>query len=85
MKLASSEARKSAAEAASSGVPSSEAGPGGAVVHRARYPELWRRNLAQADENFCWPGGESYPLSGRRPCGRYRHSSEPMQANGFWR
>lgn len=25
-----------------------------------RLPELWRRNLAQDDADFCWPGGESY-------------------------
>jgi len=27
---------------------------------QARHPALWRRNLAQVDENFTWPGGESY-------------------------
>jgi broad specificity phosphatase PhoE len=27
---------------------------------RARYPDLWSRNLAQVDEHFRWPGGESY-------------------------
>ena len=25
-----------------------------------RLPELWRRNLAQVDDDFRWPGGESY-------------------------
>lgn len=25
-----------------------------------RYPELWARNLAQVDDDFRWPGGESY-------------------------
>lgn len=25
-----------------------------------RHPDLWRRNLAQDDPDFCWPGGESY-------------------------
>lgn len=25
-----------------------------------RYPEYWRRNEAQDDEMFCWPGGETY-------------------------
>lgn len=25
-----------------------------------RFPELWQRNLAQDDPDFCWPGGESY-------------------------
>jgi broad specificity phosphatase PhoE len=25
-----------------------------------RYPEYWRRNEAQEDEMFCWPGGETY-------------------------
>ena len=24
------------------------------------HPELWARNLAQSDENFGWPGGETY-------------------------
>jgi alpha-ribazole phosphatase/probable phosphoglycerate mutase len=27
---------------------------------RLEYPILWRRNEAQADERFRWPGGESY-------------------------
>ncbi len=27
---------------------------------QARHPDLWRRNLAQDDENFSWIGGESY-------------------------
>ncbi len=27
---------------------------------QSRHPELWQANLAQADEMFCWPGGESY-------------------------
>src|SRR5574338_1559107 len=25
-----------------------------------QYPELWAANLAQRDEDFAWPGGESY-------------------------
>ena len=25
-----------------------------------RHPDLWRRNLAQDDPGFAWPGGESY-------------------------
>ncbi|HYC89092.1 MAG TPA: histidine phosphatase family protein [Thermoanaerobaculia bacterium] len=25
-----------------------------------RHPDLWRRNLAQDDPDFGWPGGESY-------------------------
>lgn len=25
-----------------------------------RFPELWQRNLAQSDEDFQWPGGETY-------------------------
>lgn len=25
-----------------------------------QYPELWARNEAQADDDFAWPGGESY-------------------------
>jgi broad specificity phosphatase PhoE len=24
------------------------------------YPEVWKRNLEQADDDFAWPGGESY-------------------------
>lgn len=31
-----------------------------------RYPELWRRNLAQDDPGFGWPGGESYDRFRRR-------------------
>jgi alpha-ribazole phosphatase/probable phosphoglycerate mutase len=27
---------------------------------RRRFPELWARNLRQRDEDFRWPGGESY-------------------------
>jgi broad specificity phosphatase PhoE len=27
---------------------------------QARYPELWQRNLQQEDDDFRWPGGESY-------------------------
>jgi broad specificity phosphatase PhoE len=27
---------------------------------RARFPTLWHRNLAQTDDRFAWPGGESY-------------------------
>jgi broad specificity phosphatase PhoE len=27
---------------------------------RAQFPELWRRNLEQRDDQFRWPGGESY-------------------------
>ena len=27
---------------------------------RLRYPELWEANLRQTDEDFRWPGGESY-------------------------
>jgi broad specificity phosphatase PhoE len=33
---------------------------------RQNYPEYWRRNEAQADENFCWPGGETYRRFRRR-------------------
>jgi probable phosphoglycerate mutase len=25
-----------------------------------QYPDLWARNLAQKDDEFAWPGGESY-------------------------
>jgi broad specificity phosphatase PhoE len=31
-----------------------------------QYPEHWRRNEAQLDESFCWPGGESYRRFRRR-------------------
>jgi broad specificity phosphatase PhoE len=27
---------------------------------RRQYPDVWRRNQAQTDENFAWPQGESY-------------------------
>jgi broad specificity phosphatase PhoE len=27
---------------------------------RLSYPDLWQRNLAQTDETFGWPGGETY-------------------------
>jgi broad specificity phosphatase PhoE len=27
---------------------------------RRRFPTLWQRNMRQRDEDFCWPGGESY-------------------------
>jgi broad specificity phosphatase PhoE len=27
---------------------------------QSQYPELWQRHLAQTDEHFRWPGGESY-------------------------
>ena len=27
---------------------------------RRHYPEAWRQNEAQTDENFAWPNGESY-------------------------
>ncbi len=27
---------------------------------RERYPDLWQRNLAQQDNNFGWPDGETY-------------------------
>lgn len=30
-----------------------------AAVKR-NFPDVWARNEAQDDENFCWPGGESY-------------------------
>lgn len=33
---------------------------------RQRYPELWRRNEAQTDDDFAWPGGESYRRFRRR-------------------
>lgn len=31
-----------------------------------RLPDLWRRNLAQDDPGFSWPGGESYEAFRRR-------------------
>jgi broad specificity phosphatase PhoE len=31
-----------------------------------RYPELWERNLAQNDDGFHWPGGETYQAFRRR-------------------
>jgi broad specificity phosphatase PhoE len=33
---------------------------------RAKFPELWARNEAQNDENFFWPGGETYRAFRRR-------------------
>jgi broad specificity phosphatase PhoE len=27
---------------------------------QTRYPDLWARNSAQADDDFAWPAGESY-------------------------
>jgi broad specificity phosphatase PhoE len=30
------------------------------VEVRTRFPTLWRRNLAQTDDTFAWPSGESY-------------------------
>ncbi len=27
-----------------------------------RYPDLWARNRAQTDDDFAWPGGESYQM-----------------------
>jgi broad specificity phosphatase PhoE len=30
------------------------------------YPELWRENEAQQNENFSWPGGETYRAFRRR-------------------
>jgi alpha-ribazole phosphatase/probable phosphoglycerate mutase len=33
---------------------------------QARFPTLWQRNLAQAEEDFQWPGGESYRRLRRR-------------------
>ena len=31
-----------------------------------RYPEVWVQNAAQTDEDFCWPGGETYRRFRRR-------------------
>ncbi|HWR49791.1 MAG TPA: histidine phosphatase family protein [Bryobacteraceae bacterium] len=33
---------------------------------QARYPETWRRNLARSDDDFAWPGGETYGTFRRR-------------------
>ena len=33
---------------------------------RRRYPNAWRQNEAQTDENFTWPNGESYRRFRRR-------------------
>ena len=33
---------------------------------RTNYPDLWDANLAQADDDFCWPGGETYRSFRRR-------------------
>jgi broad specificity phosphatase PhoE len=30
------------------------------------YPELWSRNLSQIDDEFRWPGGETYAAFRRR-------------------
>ena len=27
---------------------------------KLRYPNLWLQHLAQTDDEFCWPGGETY-------------------------
>jgi broad specificity phosphatase PhoE len=35
-------------------------------VVQTRHAALWRRNLAQDDDNFRWPGGESYAGFRRR-------------------
>jgi broad specificity phosphatase PhoE len=33
---------------------------------QTQFPDLWRRNLEQADEAFRWPGGETYSEFRRR-------------------
>jgi 2,3-bisphosphoglycerate-dependent phosphoglycerate mutase len=33
---------------------------------RREHPDLWEQNEVQADEHFCWPGGESYSRFRRR-------------------
>jgi broad specificity phosphatase PhoE len=33
---------------------------------QAEYADLWARNLLQEDDDFCWPGGESYAALRRR-------------------
>ncbi|HEX9982484.1 MAG TPA: histidine phosphatase family protein [Thermoanaerobaculia bacterium] len=37
-----------------------------------RYPDSWRRNLAQDDPDFGWPGGESYRRFRERVLGGLR-------------
>jgi broad specificity phosphatase PhoE len=29
-------------------------------ILQQQYPEMWARNAAQVDDDFAWPGGESY-------------------------
>ncbi len=33
---------------------------------QSRYPDLWQRNLALNDDDFAWPGGETYRQFRRR-------------------
>jgi broad specificity phosphatase PhoE len=33
---------------------------------RQRYPDIWEKNESQRDENFGWPGGETYRRFRRR-------------------
>jgi broad specificity phosphatase PhoE len=39
---------------------------------RSNYPGLWARNLAQTDEDFRWPGGETYRAFRARCLGALR-------------
>jgi broad specificity phosphatase PhoE len=40
---------------------------------QTRHPELWSRNLAQSDESFGWPGGETYGEFRSRVLDSMRH------------
>ena len=41
-----------------------------------RYPQLWRRNLAQESDAFRWPGGESYREFRARVLRAVRHIAQ---------
>jgi broad specificity phosphatase PhoE len=40
------------------------------VEVQRRFPALWQRNLSRSDEDFRWPGGESYRELRQRVLGR---------------
>lgn len=44
-----------------------------------RHPELWARNLAQTDDDFAWPGGESYRSVRRRSLRAVRAIAHSVQ------
>jgi broad specificity phosphatase PhoE len=65
---------------------------------RQEYPDYWERNETQADEEFCWPGGETYrrfrrrvlralrAISGRHPGERvavFTHAGVVNQVLGY--